>query len=450
MELLTDAANRAANYLANINHRGVAPTPEAVDLLQTLDERMPSKGIDPTTMIAELDAVAGPATVATSGGRYFGFVIGGAHPAGVAASILAAAWDQNAGLAVTSPAAAALDAIALRWIADLLGLPSGSEGVFVTGASMANTTALAAARDDVLTRFGWSVADDGLNGAPPLTVVVGGEVHATVLKSLRTLGIGRSSLVELPSDDQGAIIASDLPKLSGPAIVITQAGNVNSGAFDPFPPLVEWAREADAWIHVDGAFGLWAAACSELRPLTSGAELADSWAIDCHKWLNTPYDSAITFVRDASALHRTFGIDAAYIPSSLARDAARLGPSFSQRARGVEAYAVLRCLGREGVDDLLERTCRFARKVANAFTEAGHTVLNDVVLNQVVVTFGEATGEVIDAVQQDGTCWCGGTTWQGQPAMRFSVSSWATSEADIDLSIRVILDLAATTLSRYE
>jgi glutamate/tyrosine decarboxylase-like PLP-dependent enzyme len=338
-----------------------------------------------------------------------------------------------------SPIAARLNDVALRWIGELLGLPAGAAGGFVTGATMANATCLAAARDAVLTRHGWDAAGQGLIGAPPVTVVVGGEVHSTVRKALGIIGLGRDRATVLPVDGQGRIDPSDLPELAGPAIVCLQAGNVNTGASDPFLPLIEWARQGGAWIHVDGAFGLWAAAAPGLASQVNGVEAADSWATDCHKWLNTTYDCGVALVRDPAALRAAMESSASYLPGSPG-EGMHLTPQSSQRARGVEVWAALASLGRDGVAALVEKSCRLARRFASAMEDAGFDVLNDVVLNQVLVSFGSAdrTDEVIAAVQDDGTCWCGPTTWQGHRAMRVSVSGWSTTADDIDKSVAAV------------
>ncbi len=442
--LLEDAAHRALAYLAGLAGRRVAPPPAAVEALGRLDFPLPAAGRPAPEVLALLDDVGSPATVASAGPRYFGFVTGGALPVAVAAAWLTAAWDQNAALAVMSPAAARLDAIALRWVAEVLGLPAGTGG-FVTGATMANASCLAAARDAVLARHGWDAAGQGLVGAPPVSVVVGAEVHTTVRKALGLVGLGRDRAIVLPADGQGRIVAAGLPALDGPAIVCLQAGNVNSGASDPFGPLIAWARDAGAWVHVDGAFGLWAAAAPGTAAQVAGVAGADSWATDAHKWLNTTYDCGIALVRDPAALTAALGASAAYLPGGADREPMHFTPQSSQRARGAEVWAVLAALGRDGVAGLVERTCALARRMAGGVRESGFAVLNDVVLNQVVVDFGDParTDAVIAAVQQDGTCWCGPTTWQGRRAMRFSVSSWCTTEQDIDASVAAIRASAA-------
>jgi glutamate/tyrosine decarboxylase-like PLP-dependent enzyme len=364
----------------------------------------------------------------------------------VAVSWLTTAWDQNAALTVMSPAATRLDMVALRWLAELLGLPAGTGGGFVTGATMANATCLAAARDAVLARHGWDAAGQGLIGAPPVTVVVGAEVHTTVRKALGLVGLGHDRAVALPADTQGRIVPRDLPALTGPAIVCLQAGNVNSGASDPFGPLIGWARSQRAWVHVDGAFGLWAATAPATAAQVAGVGAADSWATDAHKWLNTTCDCGIALVRDPAALRNALEAAAAYLPGSAPREPMHFTPQSSQRARGAEVWAALATLGRDGVADLVERTCRLARRAADGLRASGFAVLNDVVLNQVVVDFGDQarTDAVISAIQHDGTCWCGPTTWRDRHAMRISVSGWATTEEDIDRSLAAIRACAAT------
>jgi glutamate/tyrosine decarboxylase-like PLP-dependent enzyme len=438
--LLEDACQRALAYLGGLAERPVAPAQEAVAALGRLDFSLPGPGLAAPDVLAMLDEFGSPATVASAGPRYFGFVTGGALPVAQAAAWLAVAWDQNAALTVMSPAAALLDAVALRWVRELLGLPAGTGGCFVTGATMANATCLAAARDAVLARCGWDAAGQGLVGAPPVTVVVGAEVHATVRKALGLVGLGRDRATVLPADRQGRIDTRGLPALSGPALVCLQAGNVNSGASDPFLPLITWARDHDAWVHVDGAFGLWAAAAPATAGQVTGFAEADSWATDAHKWLNTTYDCGIALVRDPSALQLAMAAPAAYLPGDTGREPMHSSPQSSQRARGVEVWAVLATLGREGVARLVDRTCLLARRFADGMREAGYGVLNDVVLNQVVVDFGDParTDAVIAAVQQEGTCWCGPTIWRSRKAMRVSVSSWSTTDADIDQSIAAI------------
>jgi glutamate/tyrosine decarboxylase-like PLP-dependent enzyme len=447
-DLLMDAAARGARYVAGLATRPVAPTPAMRARLPELDHPLPESPTDPAEVLRLLDEIGSPATVASAGPRFFGFVIGGSLPATLAANWLAGAWDQNAGLLVMSPIGARLEEVTTRWLRDLLGLPGGTEAGFVTGATMANFSGLAAARQALLARQGWDVDAQGLFGAPPLTVVVGDEVHTSVLKALSLLGLGRDRVVRVPTDGQGRLRADALPPLTPATIVCAQAGNVNTGAFDPFAELCPRARAADAWVHVDGAFGLWAAAAPERAHLTEGIEGADSWATDAHKWLNVPYDSGIVFCRHPEALRAAMTLHrAAYLMQGELREPYIYTPEASRRARGIEVWAALRSLGRDGVADLVERTCRLARRFAERLGGAGFEILNDVVLNQVMVSFGspERTERVIAGIQADGTCWCGGTVWQGRTAMRISVSCWATTEADVDASVDAMLRVAQAT-----
>jgi len=443
-ELLLETAERAAQYLGGLDSRGVAPSGEAVARLQALDGSLPQKSSDPFEVLALLDAVGSPATVASAGGRYFGFVIGGSLPAALAANWLAGAWDQNSAMQVMSPVAAKLEEIALAWMLDLLGLPSGSAGGFVTGTTMANFTALAAARSALLQRAGWNVEEDGLFGAPAIQVVVGDEVHVSLLKALSMLGLGRARVTRVPADGQGRMKPDALPSLSERTLVCVQAGNVNSGAFDPAGEICARAHNAGAWVHVDGAFGYWAAVSPGYAPLLAGAGEADSWAIDCHKWLNVPYDSAVAIVRSPEALRSAMAMTAAYLTPGGGREPWHYAPEASRRARGVELWAAMRSLGRDGLRELIERNCRQARLFADRLRAAGFAILNDVVLNQVLVSFGsdDLTRRVITGIQNDGTCWCGGTQWHGHAAMRISVSSWATTEEDVERSVRAMVRIA--------
>jgi glutamate/tyrosine decarboxylase-like PLP-dependent enzyme len=438
--LLRDACARALAYLGGLAGRPVAPADGDVAALDRLDFALPGRGLDAASVLAMLDDYGSPGTVASGGPRYFGFVTGGALPIAQAAAWLTAAWDQNSALAVMSPTAAALNRVALRWVTELLGLPRGTGGGFVTGATMANATCLAAARDAVLTRHGWDAAGQGLAGAPPVTVVAGAQAHTTVRKALGLVGLGRDRALLLPVDGEGRIVPRGLPALTGPAVVCLQAGNVNSGASDPFPALIGWAREQGAWVHVDGAFGLWAAAAPGAAGQVAGVAEADSWATDAHKWLNTTYDCGIALVADPRALRAAMEASAAYLPEDAALEPMQVTPQSSQRARGAEVWAVLATLGRDGVADLVDRTCALARRFADGIRAAGHTVANEVVLNQVVVDFGDParTGAIIAAVQAEGTCWCGPTAWRGRAAMRVSVSAWNTTEQDIDRSVAAI------------
>ncbi len=439
LDLLSDVARRAAAYLDHAPRRGVAPSASAIDALRELDEPLPDAPSAPQHVLHMLDRIGSPATVVTTAGRYFGFVNGGALPASVAAGWMVSVWDQNACLRVMSPAAAAFEDTALGWVRDILGLPSSCGGAVVTGATMANFTGLAAARHALLERAGWDVERNGLFGAPPLTVVVGDEVHVSLLKALGMLGLGRERVHRVAVDAQGRMRADQLRALNGRTIVCVQAGNVNSGAFDPAADC-RLARAAGAWVHVDGAFGLWAAASPKYRHLTNGFSDADSWATDAHKWPNVGYDCGIAMVRDPHALHAAMAISSAYLPSGRDRQPSEFGPEMSRRARGIELWAVLRSLGRGGLADLIDRSCAHATRFAEGLRNRGCDILNDVVINQVLVSFGSPslTRAVIEQVQQDATCWCGGTEWQGRTAMRISVSSWATTADDVEQSLSAI------------
>jgi glutamate/tyrosine decarboxylase-like PLP-dependent enzyme len=443
--LLSLTAETAARYLEDLDGRSVAPSSEALVGLAEFDEPMPEGPCEPECVLEMLDRVGSPATVGMAGRRFFGFVIGGSLPAALAANWLAGAWDQCPGLFVASPAGTVLEEVALGWLLDVLKLPAGCGGSFVTGATVANFSALAAARRSVLARAGWEVDADGLFGAPPITVVVGEEAHPSLIKALGMLGLGRSRVVRVPVDGQGRMRAGEIPPLSGPAIVCMQAGNVNSGAFDPAAEICARANAAGAWVHVDGAFGMWAAASPRYAHLVDGVAEADSWATDAHKWLNVPYDSGLAFVRDAAALTGAMTLTAAYLPQGGHREPSQYTPELSRRARGVEVWAALKSLGRSGLAGLIERTCAHASRFAEALRAGGCEILNDIVLNQVLVSFGNAerTLGVIERVQRDGTCWCGPTEWQGRTAMRISVSSWATREEDVERSVEAILRCAA-------
>jgi len=442
-ELLIDAAERAIRYQEGLSGRAIAPDPAAVARLAKLDIPLPDHPSEADETLALLDSY-GAATMAMAGPRFFGFVIGGVLPVTLAANWLAGAWDQNTGLATITPLSAKLEEVALRWLRGVLGLPPETGVGFVTGATMANFTCLAAARHAVLVQAGWDVEADGLFGAPEVTVVVGEEAHPTLFKSLGLAGFGRNRVVRVPVDRQGRMRADAFPTLSGPTIVCLQAGNVNSGAFDPAPEIIPRAKAANAWVHVDGAFGLWAAAAASKAHLMAGYDQADSWATDAHKYLNTPYDCGLAFVRSPDVLQAAMAVSAAYLPSSSTRDPSNFTPELSRRARGIEVWAALHSLGRSGLADLVERTCRYAARFADGLRAAGYTILNEVVLNQVLVTFGDAerTRRVIAGIQQDGTCWCGETVWQGQTAMRISVSSWATTGADVERSLQAMIRVA--------
>ena len=443
--LLRDVAKRSACYLDGLGGRAILPAPETLERAQELLGALPDNGEDPGRLVEMLDEIAGPATVATAGPRYFGFVTGGSLPAALAANWLAGAWDQNCISRVSSPMAAAMESRVIEWLLDIFDFPQDGGGALVTGATMANFTALAAARHAVLEEAGWDVESRGLGGAPPVTIVAGAEAHTTLFKALSLLGFGRDAVVSVPADAQGRMRADALPDMSPPAILCLQAGNVNSGAFDPAPDLIPPARGAGAWVHVDGAFGLWAAAAPKRAHLMAGFAGADSWAVDGHKWLNVPYDSGIALVRRPEALSAAMSVDAAYLMKGRRPEPFDHTPESSRRMRSAEIWAALRSLGRRGLADLIERNCRHAARFAQGLRDAGFEVLNEVVLNQVLVSFGsaEATNRVIEAIQAGGTCWCGGTVWQGRTAMRISVSSWATDDEDVERSLEAMIRAAA-------
>jgi glutamate/tyrosine decarboxylase-like PLP-dependent enzyme len=446
-QLLAATSERAISYLEQLENRAVAPSEAAVQRLAEFDIPFPEHPVSPELTLRQLDEAGSPATMAMAGPRFFGFVIGGTLPAALAASWLATAWDQNSALYNVTPATAVIEQVALRWLLDVLRLPADSGGAFVTGTTVAHFSALSAARHALLAKEGWNVEADGLFGAPPLQVIVSEEAHPTLLKALAMLGLGRNRVVKIPVDGNGAMRLDRLPPLTSRSIVCVQAGNVNTGAFDPAGAVCERARDAEAWVHVDGAFGLWASAAPSLAQLARGIELADSWATDCHKWLNVPYDCGVAFVRDQHALRAAMAITAEYLPTASAhRNPADFTPELSRRARGVEVWAALHSLGRTGLADMIERTCRHARRFADALRAAGCKILNEVVLNQVLVSFGDAetTMRIIDDIQKDGTCWCGGTVWQGHTAMRISVVSWATTDSDVERSIDAIVRIACS------
>jgi len=439
------AAELAGAWLGSLRERPVGIPVGPAELRARLGGPLGEAGQEPVGLITELAAALEPGLVATAGPRYFGFVTGGSLPTALAADWLVSAFDQNAAMYVMSPAAAVVEEITAAWLLDLLGLPPQAAVGFVTGAQMANFSCLAAARNALLAAAGWDVAADGLRDAPELTVVVGEQAHVTLLQALRLLGLGTARARRVAADDQGRIIAGELRRVladaPGPVLVCAQAGEVNTGAFDPLPEIAAAVSEhGRAWLHVDGAFGLWAAASPALRGLTAGAELADSWASDAHKWLNVPYDCGLAIVRDPAALTAALGKNASYLPASALRDPFAFTPEASRRARALPVYAALRSLGRRGVAELIERCCALARLASAELCSGGTAeLLNDVVLNQVLFRVpGAQPAAVIERVQRGGTCWLGGTSWGGEPAIRFSVSNWSTTEDDIHQSVAAI------------
>jgi glutamate/tyrosine decarboxylase-like PLP-dependent enzyme len=455
--LLDETAGLAAGYLESVPARAVGCSATVDELRHRLAGPLPETPLDPHTVLSELAAAVEPGLVASPSGRYFGFVIGGTLPAALAADWLTSTWDQNAGLYACGPSAAVVEEVSGAWVAELLGIPASASFAFVTGCQMAHVTALAAARHSVLAAVGWDVNESGLHGAPAVNIVVGAERHVTVDRAVRLLGLGTGSIVEVAADQQGRMTADSLRetvgRLEGPTIVCAQAGNVNTGSVDPLDEIADIAAESGAWLHLDGAFGLWAAASPAYCQLVAGAERADSWATDAHKWLNVPYDSGIAFCAHPEAHRAAMGVRAGYLIQSDShgpRDEVDWTPEFSRRARGFAVYAAIRSLGRSGIAELLERSCEHARRFAGLLAGAPDVeVLNEVVLNQVLVRFLDRNGDhdahtrsVIQGVQDDGTCWLSGTTWRGMSAMRISVSNWSTTANDVERSVEAILRVA--------
>ncbi|HEX9044112.1 MAG TPA: aminotransferase class V-fold PLP-dependent enzyme [Candidatus Limnocylindrales bacterium] len=449
--LLRRTADLAADFLDGLDERPVRASAGLDELRARLGGELPETGEPAIEAVEALAAAADPGLVASAGPRYFGFVIGGSVPASVAADWLTSAWDQNAGLYASSPAAAVAEEVAAGWVLDILDLPREASVGFTTGATMANSTGLAAARTAVLRRAGWDVDGEGLRDAPAVTVLTSDESHSTIFASLRLLGLGSGRAIRVPTDGQGRMTAAALRRslssvAEGPTIVCAQAGNVNTGAVDELEGIADACAKRNAWLHVDGAFGLWARASARLRAQTAGIERADSWTTDAHKWLNVPYDSGISIVRDRAAHHAAMTVGASYYVETAGaeRDPFNWVPETSRRARGFALWAALRSLGRSGVREMVERDCGLARRIADRLAaEPGVDILNDVVLNQVLVRFGGDDGltrDVIARVQAEGTCWLGGTTWHGLGAMRISVSGWWTTDVDADRSVAAILD----------
>lgn len=436
--LLKSALRFAEEYLTAIDERPVFPSVDALRALDHFDEPLPDASSEASETLSMLHRIGSPSTVAQVGGRYFGFVNGGALPVGVAARVLADVWDQNTAHYVMSPVAARLEQVCEGWLTDLLGLPEGTAAGFVTGTTLANLSGLAAGRNELLRRRGWDVVEDGLYGAPPISVFVGQDAHAAVRKSLALLGMGDAHTHVVPVDDRGRLDMDSFPPLNEPALVVAQAGNVNSGAFDPFDEICAHTHEAGGWVHIDGAFGLWAAAVPSLATLVPGISDADSWAVDAHKTLNVPYDCGIVMCRDRGALESAFRASAAYFQWSDERDPMRYTPSMSKRARSVELWAILKSLGREGVVQLIEQLCAHARDFAHQLDAEGFQIHNEVVFNQVIVSCDtdEETKRTLAAIQELGECWCGGSTWHERSVIRVSVCSWSTTQEDIRRSVQ--------------
>ena len=452
LELLDQARELAGRYVEDLDARGVMPTADAMRALEQLQEPMPAAPTDARQVLQKLDELGSPATVATTGGRFFGFVVGGALPVTVAANWLASVWDQNAGTWILSPIAAELETAAAAWLLELFGLPADCTVGFVTGSTMGAFSAFAAARSALLRRLGYNVKKRGLNGAPRLRILASAELHPTNLAALGYAGFGMDDVVPCPVDDQGRIIPALMPEIDDHSIVLLQAGNINSGASDPFEEICARARKAGAWVHIDGAFGLWARTARSTRAQVEGLELADSWSVDGHKWLNLPQDSAIYICRDAEAVQDVFGVHATYLvrEERPQRQPNTLTPELSRRARGVEFWAALKHLGKSGLEDLVERSCAHAKRFAQGLSDAGYIVMNDVVLNQVVFRCADEkqTRHALAKIQESGVTWLGPTHWQDKFAMRISVSSWATTSEDVERSLAAMaaampIDLAA-------
>ena len=447
--LLETTLQQTRNWFDTLSTRPVRASASSDQLRQSLGGALPEDGVPAEDVIRALGNAGATGTVASAGPRYFGFVVGGSLPAALAADWLVSTWDQNSGIFALSPLVSTVEQITGSWLRDLAGLPSTMSFGFVTGGHMANFTSLASARHSVLRKAGWDVEADGLNAAPPIEICVNEESHYTIFLALRLLGLGAARVFKIPADAQGRMradrLASALRETSGPCIVCAQAGNVNTGAFDPLVEIADATKERGAWLHVDSAFGFWAAVSPQYAHLIRGIERADSVAADAHKWLNVPYDCGVTFCADEAAHRSAMSLAAAYIVATgTERDPHEFVPEESRRARAVPVYAALRSLGRSGLAEMIERNCRQAHRFGAALRAAGFNVLNDVVLNQVLVSFGtpEQTRAVIAAIQQDGTCWCGGTVWQSHTAMRISVSNWSTTDKDVERSIDAIIRCA--------
>jgi glutamate/tyrosine decarboxylase-like PLP-dependent enzyme len=443
-KILDAVTKHALAYLDELPGRRVFPGNDSLQKLEQLSIPLPESAANAEEIITTLNTIGSANTVATNGGRYFGFVFGGTLPVSLAANWLVSAWDQNAVFKVSSPVAAHIEKVTAGWLLDLLRLPSGSAVGFVTGTTMANFCAAVAARYNIYKRMGWDIKARGMSGAPPIRVIAGEEVHASMQRALLLAGFGLENIIKIPADDQGRIIADQCPELDESTLVCLQAGNVNTGAIDPVKNICLKAKEKGAWVHIDGAFGLWARVSQKKFHLTEGYELADSWAIDLHKWLNVPYDSGIVICKDPQILQNALSVSAAYLPDSIEPEPYFYTPEMSRRARGIETWAAIWSLGRKGVVDLIERCCSYAELFASRLKNAGFDILNEVMLNQVLVSFGNAalTNRIIKKIQDDGTCWCGGTIWKETTAMRISVSSWMTTTEDIERCSASIIKIA--------
>lgn len=444
------ASEYAIEYVSSIHDRRVIPSKSDLDALNKFNEALPEVGSDCLTVLEMLHLYASPATVATTGGRYFGLVVGGTTPASMAASILTSAWDQIAIMDSTAPSAIHLERIAGKWLLELLNLPTKSSVGFTTGSSVANLVALAAARNAQYEKQGLNLNEMGLSGVAPLRIVLSSQAHVTIRKALGLLGFGNSQFIEIPCDSEGRIVVDKFPEVGPDTIVCLQAGNVNSGACDPFNEIVQRVKSAGAWVHIDGAFGLWAGASANKKHLVAGVELADSWAVDAHKWLNTPYDCGVIICKEPDRVHQVMSTLAPYLTEGQNVPPKDMIPEFSRRARGVEVWAAIKEMGRSGVSDLIDRCCEYALLLSLGLKNIGYLILNEVVLNQVVVTIGsqEELHQIITQVQDEGVCWFGETHWKGTYAFRLSVSSWATTEEDIERTLASIKKVTDMVLKR--
>jgi glutamate/tyrosine decarboxylase-like PLP-dependent enzyme len=444
-KLLQEAAESSIKYLDSLDSRRVSPDQNDLLKLKEFDPEFQDDPVNAESVIKLLSEVGSRTTIANSGGRYFGFIIGGSHPVSLAANWLAGSWDQNSGLIVTSPFNAKIEEITSDWLKEILPVAKDSVVGFVTGDTVANFCGLAAARHSILKKQGWNVEANGLFGAPPIKVVIGEQAHGSLLKTLSLVGFGSKRVTIVPADEQGRMLADKLPQdIDERTIVCIQSGSVNTGSFDPADKIIPLCKKKDAWVHVDAAFGLWAGASPKKSYLTKGVELADSWATDAHKWLNVPYDSGIVFVKNPDDLRSAMSMEAAYLDQSGSRIPYHYTPELSKKARAFEIWATLRSLGKKGIADLIDRTCSHAQKFADGLINAGYKILNEVVVNQVLVSFGssEITDKIISDIQKDGTCWVGGTKWKGESAMRISVSSWATTDYDVERSLDAMIRIA--------
>jgi glutamate/tyrosine decarboxylase-like PLP-dependent enzyme len=450
-ELLFLTKGYGMDYLNNLNNRKIYPAKENLENLKTFIEPIPENYTDPVKIIESLHRFGSPATSAITGRRYFGSVTGGSQPVALAANLLAETWDQNAALEVTSPVSAKIEEVVSKWLVEILPVPKESVVGFTSGVTIANLTSLAVARYHVLKKIGWDIQKDGLHHAPQINIVLSEEAHGSLLKALSILGFGRERFIKVPVDAQGRMRVGKFPEVDESTIVCLQAGNVNTGSFDPAEHLVPYAKAMGAWVHVDGAFGLWAGVSPKYSSLTKGFENADSWVTDAHRWLNVPYDSGIMICNKYDDLNAPMILSDDYLDQSGLRILNRFTSELSRRSRSIVIWAALKTLGKNGVIEMIERKCRLAELFAQRLKGSGFNILNEVKINQVIVSFGdsEKTVEVIKAIQKDGTCYCSSTKWRGETAMSISISSWATTEEDIELSAAAIIHLANSVHSNY-